>query len=101
MMIRALLAPESKIESFREVVRKHARNMHGPECIAPRKDVLWGQHPVVIGWELDLRYECWTVCPKPRVIDKIYAALHLENVCDEGVVVMVTRRVCGIPAQLV
>ena len=92
----ALLGPESRIERYREAARMNARNVHGPECIAPRKDVLWGQHPIVIGWEFDLRYDHWTVCPKPHAIDKIYAALHLvlpESFCDEGAVIWVTRRV--------
>ena len=31
----------------------------------------------MIGWEFDLRYDHWTVCLKPRAIDKIYAALHM------------------------
>ena len=92
----ALLGPDSKIGGFRGVARKHAKNVHGPECVAPRKDILWGQHPVVIGWEFDLRYDRWTVCPKPRAIDKIYAALHLvlpSNFCDEMAEVFVSRRV--------
>jgi len=91
----ALLSGESKIEPCRGEARKHARAVHGPECIAPEKDILWGQHPVIIGWELDLRYDRWTVCPKPQAIDKIYAALHLvlpENFCDENSEVYVTRR---------
>ena len=91
-----MIGPESHIAVFRESAMKHARACHGPDCVAPRKDIDWGQHPVAIGWEMDLRYDCWTVCPKPQAIDKIYAALHLvlpENFCDEATEIWVTRRV--------
>ncbi len=92
----ALLGPESKIERYREVVRKHAWNIHHSKSVAKDKDKRWDQHPIVIGWEFDLRYDHWTVCPKPRAIDKIYAALHLvfpRNFCDEDAEVFATRRV--------
>ena len=91
-----MIGPVSNIASFREAARGHARACHGPDCVAPRKDIDWGQHPVAIGWELDLRYDRWTVCPKPRAIDKIYAALHFVlpgNFCDEEAEISVTRRV--------
>ena len=92
----ALLGPDSRIEGYRAEAKKHARGVHGPESVPLRKDKVWGQHPVVIGWELDLRYDRWTVCPKPLAVDKIYAALHLvlpRNFCDESAEVYVTRRV--------
>ena len=75
---------------------RHSRNMHDQKYISLRKDILWGQHPVVVGREFDLRYDQWTVCPKPRAMDKIFAALHLvlpRNFCDEEAEVFATRRV--------
>ena len=48
-----------------------------------------------IGWYLNLRYEVWRISPKPKAVDKIFAALFFRlplDVCDEGKVFRLSRR---------
>ena len=85
----------SKIEAERTECRKIIRGIVGPDAVKAEKDILWGQDFQMIGWAMNLRYDVWRVAPKPRAIEKIYAALFYqlpENFCDEEVVVHVPRR---------
>ena len=70
-----LMDAKSQLKTSRDDYKKAVTDIYGLKVIEPRKDVDCEQDMIAIGWYFNLRYDVWRVCPKPKGLDKIYAAL--------------------------
>ena len=98
-----LIDSSSLMEQSRSQYREGVANVFGPDAVAAKKDIYWGQDLQAIGWHLNTRYEIWRVAPKQKGLDKIYASLFIRlppNVCDEDAKVFVIRKVLHEIASL-
>ncbi len=76
-------------ENSRTEYRGFAGDMHGPTVISADKDISSGQDIISTGWHINIRYDVWRICPKPKAIDKIFANLFYRlpsDICDEDVI---------------